>query len=412
MTLRAFARAVAVVVRVAVRVAIVAIVALGWPASATRADAPPPSLTCANPSACSESVAWLVRTTAIDTWRCTAFLLASDTLVTARHCAEPSRRDGGRTLDAAFMARFAATEGHPAETHVARIVRMADTSELAIQSANDWAVLKLETHTERAPLFFDRTGVLDAMPVRLYVVDTLDPDHASLRELSCSVVFGSIFAPHIDAPDSPAVTLAGCDVLAGHSGAPVVDAAGHARAIVHARDTRQWPWREPLRWPVALAGAAQDEPMPIAYATSAACVAWGRPDPLPASCALDTWLDRTRHPGVVADLRASHARADAEAALERARVELEASLREPSRARWRVRVISRGVHAEVIARPPCRAGEASVPFEARHIAIAIASTGRSELRVTPESGDARGACPGSQTQAHVNRTSVVTARAR
>ena len=29
-----------------------------------------------------------------------------------------------------------------------------------------------------------------------------------------------------------------------------------------------------------------------------------------------------------------------------------------------------------------------------------------------ESGDARGACPGSQTQAHVNRTSVVTARAR
>lgn len=351
-----------------------------------RARAAAPTLEC-EAAECSESVALLVRTTAVDELRCTAFLVAPDTLMTARHCVEPTRRDGGRSLDATFAVVFAATPGHARESFAARVFRAADASPLSIQSANDWAVLRLEGTSTRAPIAFDRSGFEDGSDVAIHVVEPGDATRARLRVIRCRSVLGSIFAPQVDSAASPVVTLAGCDVRPGHSGGPVLDALGRVRAVVHARDARAFPWRVPLRYPRALAGASQRAPTSIAYATNLACVDWGRPGPTLDSCRLDAWLERATRPGDAADTYASALVERYEAAIVAAQRELDAQATSAGGALF---VFRDGIRARVVARSPCDRGRAA--FEARRLAIVIDGSGRPTLVERTERGVSQSLC--------------------
>jgi len=332
--------------------------------------------------ACSPSVGWLVRETAGDTISCTAFLVQPDLVATARHCVATTRRDGSRDAPSRFALVFADGASFAAETHEARVVRTSSDAGVSIQSESDWALLELDHASNRPPLDVERAGVADATEVIVPSIRLAGEQSAVLTTSRCATAQHSLFAPHIDDDRAPVQVLAGCDVGRGSSGAPVIDHRGRAVAIVHASDQRTWPWREPLRFPLELAGASQSEPLPIAYASSFACVDLDGSGVTTESCDAATWVARTHRPGDAAARFARELldRMTATIASEVGTTESVALARNP-RESWTIGVIRESVHVRIAPSAQCVVSSDEPMPTVTDIAVVVGSNGTPTLRI-------------------------------
>lgn len=332
---------------------------------------------------CPTSVGWLVRETAGDEISCTAFLVAPDVIATARHCVATTRRDGSSDAPSRFSITFAATEGFGAETRDAAVLRLSDDHAVSFQSASDWALLRLSSVSVRPPIAVARAGIADGTAVRVPSVRREDRSHATIVEDACATAQHSLFAPHVDDDRAPIQVLAGCAFDLGSSGAPVLDAGGRALAIVHASDRRTWPWREPVRFPVELAGARQTEPLPIAYATNFACVELDGSAAMPASCETAAWIDRSRRPGEAASRYANQLLASLASRIEVAERDARDAIvdRDP-REGWRVHVERDGHEARVVTSAICASSITAPLPSTMTLEVLVAPNGSPTLSAT------------------------------
>ena len=185
---------------------------------------------------CPEGVGLLVWADAGDRLqRCTASLIGPDLALTASHCLpRAARRDGAR-CDGTWLT-FAATGDRPAEWAACRGVLQAQPVEMDDVLRTDLAVLRLARRVDREPLRpafapigqLSVVGVVAARPHPIY-----ESQHAISRRL-CRVATPESAAETFGPEAHRVGWLIECPSHPGNSGAPVVDARGRIRAILHA----------------------------------------------------------------------------------------------------------------------------------------------------------------------------------
>jgi hypothetical protein len=196
----------------------------------------PPRFEVSCPAAedCSESVALLVGLSGPgEPTRCTAALIGPHTAITAGHCVAWELSSGGG-CDGVWLG-FARSGGRPAEWVGCERIASSSTSRDMLL-APDYAVLELTEHTARPSIPLGEGAVAFGDVVQMVSVTAhrfYDQVH-QVRSRRCVVDDNRRLSQWSPAPPTSIRVLSSCPIRKGSSGAPVLDAEGRLRGLVHA----------------------------------------------------------------------------------------------------------------------------------------------------------------------------------
>ena len=201
----------------------------------TYVESGPPryEIECPVGEACDASVALLVGLSApSEPMRCTAALIGPRTAVTAGHCVAWELAMGSSCAD--VWLGFAGSESAPPEWVGCHRVSSMLTSAGDLLSP-DYAVLELAREPARTPLPLGTGAMKSGEMVRMVSVtaDRFYDDRHEVRSRRCVVEDGRRLEPWSRAAPESIRVLSSCPVREGSSGAPVLDAEGRVRGLIH-----------------------------------------------------------------------------------------------------------------------------------------------------------------------------------
>jgi hypothetical protein len=169
--------------------------------------------------------------------RCTAALIGPRTAVTAGHCVAWELAIGG-SCDEVWLG-FASTAGRPSEWVGCERIASATRSTNTLLSP-DYAILELDTDLGRRPIPLGEGHVASGEVVRMVSVtaDRFYDDVHQVRSRRCVVDDNRRLQPWSPAAPPSIRVLTSCPVREGSSGAPVLDAEGRMRGLIHAGGPR------------------------------------------------------------------------------------------------------------------------------------------------------------------------------
>ena len=191
---------------------------------------------CEDLASCPEAVGMLVvdRSQNEEPGRCTVTLVRPDRALTASHCLAPADRHAGAACARTWVV-FPQTANAPSESIACRQVAEAteQVSESALQQEH--AVLLLERASSRTPVTIEAQPPEPGSIVTVASI-TPHPIYGTTHALStrlCRVIDSAAAVQALGAAASNVGWLMNCPIARGNSGSPVLDYAGHVRAIVH-----------------------------------------------------------------------------------------------------------------------------------------------------------------------------------
>jgi hypothetical protein len=198
--------------------------------------APDLLLRCENVANCPEGVGMLVVDRGHDDepGRCTVTLIEGDRALTASHCLAPEDRRAGSACTRTWVV-FPVTARSPAEAIACGRVTYATPliSETGLQQEH--AVLQLVRASTRTPFAIESQPPEPGSIVTVASV-TPHPIYGSSHALStrlCRVIDSAPAERALGTNAANVGWLSNCPIARGNSGSPVIDYAGHVRAIVH-----------------------------------------------------------------------------------------------------------------------------------------------------------------------------------
>lgn len=169
-----------------------------------------------------------------DPLRCTVTLIRGDRVLTASHCLAPEDRRAGAACARTWVV-FPTTTSSPGEAIAcARVVEATERiSETALEQEH--AVLQLVHASARVPFTIESQPPEPGSIVTVASV-TPHPIYGTSHALStrlCRVIDSTPAEHALGARAANVGWLMNCPIARGNSGSPVIDYAGHVRAIVH-----------------------------------------------------------------------------------------------------------------------------------------------------------------------------------
>lgn len=227
---------------------------------------------CENDAECSPSVGLIATAEPQRATVCTGSLVAEDVVATASHCI-PQDLGKGADCGGRIWISFPDAEGFPS----ARIEcsRILDASRFSApyRINRDYAFFRLQKPASRPALEIRRSGFQADTSYSLFLVDPFFGSgqiEGSLRKQSCVAIHGSEYLPGSYFERSPIMTFKDCQVGAGNSGSPIVDAQGSLLGVLQAI-----PNPSDEKWLEFTRKAALDQPgvsIHLAFGTNYACV--------------------------------------------------------------------------------------------------------------------------------------------
>ncbi len=208
-------------------------------------------ITCPVGEACDESVALLVGLSApSEPMRCTAALVGPHTAVTAGHCVAWELSIGGTCED--VWLGFAPVEGGSSEWVGCKRITTVTTSQTLLSP--DYAILELDMNVARRPIPIGEGQVESGEVVRMVSVtaDRFYDELHSVRSRRCVVDDNQQLAPWCPVAPPSIRLLSSCPIREGSSGAPVLDAEGNMRGLIHGGGPRYFAFglMTPLPQPI------------------------------------------------------------------------------------------------------------------------------------------------------------------
>lgn len=206
---------------------------------ARYAESGPPryEIECAVDDACDASVALLVGLSApSEPMRCTAALVGPRTAVTAGHCVAWELAIG-HACQGVWLG-FAANGSRPSQWVGCRRIAMVHSDGTLLSP--DYAILELDRTPDREPIPLGRGEVRSGEVVRMVSVtaDRFYDNVHEVRSRRCVVGDNRQLGPWSPLAPSSIRVLSSCPIRQGSSGAPVLDAEGRMRGLVHAGGPR------------------------------------------------------------------------------------------------------------------------------------------------------------------------------
>jgi hypothetical protein len=169
--------------------------------------------------------------------RCTATLIAPDLVITASHCVAEGARRADASCAGAWMAFPSRDPGRDSEVEWIACQRVLEVYTAPDASAlhPEFARLELAAPSMRTPLLLDAEPVDEDSIVRVVSV-TPHPIYPRVMSLDSQLCRSVANDPAVAALGEAATRvgwLSSCPIRGGNSGSPVLDRAGHVRAIVH-----------------------------------------------------------------------------------------------------------------------------------------------------------------------------------
>lgn len=170
--------------------------------------------------------------------RCTAVLVAHDRVLTASHCLAPSERESGAAC-AEIWIGFTASGGGPMEWAGCAEVIAANAVDEASVMQRDVALLRLSRPIERTIHAVDERPLEPGSIVTVLAVrpHPIYPLYHELYERLCRVATRESAVETFGEEAARVGWLMDCPSHGGNSGAPVLDARGSVRALLHAGST-------------------------------------------------------------------------------------------------------------------------------------------------------------------------------
>lgn len=166
--------------------------------------------------------------------RCTVTLIRDDRALTASHCLSPQDRKAGAACLRTWIVFPETAHAKGESIACQRVIEATEAlSESALQQ--DHAVLQLVHASARVPLAIEAAP---PEPDSIVTVASITPHpiygttHALATRL-CRVINSQAAEHALGAAAANVGWLMNCPIAHGNSGSPVLDYAGHVRAIVH-----------------------------------------------------------------------------------------------------------------------------------------------------------------------------------
>jgi hypothetical protein len=197
---------------------------------------------------------------------CTAVLVSGDLALTNSHCIPSAVKLLPDLCRERVRLVLPAADGAPEET--VACAALLGHSERATPMSPDLALLRLERDTGRAAPLVDRAGVEPGARLEsLRVNPDLKARTGRIVRAQCTAAAGSFRMPVYATSSDPVFVTGDCAAIAGNSGSPILDDAGHLRGLLQAElplsDTAIALWKPHL---------LDKDFAPLAMGTSLGCL--------------------------------------------------------------------------------------------------------------------------------------------
>lgn len=243
------------------------------------------SVSCEDKDTCSPSVAMLAIAMKEGVSRCTAFLVASDILLTNSHCVPADLRDNASSLESRVFAYFPETKSNAAASvevdHVISASRIDENPKSSLYSTlPDYSFLRLKKSIFRPKMVLSYAGLEPDTAVTVFKMNPSKYAYsATLVTKTCQTARSNSLLRNYVSGQVSIVSLVDCDVIQGNSGSPVLTSDGRVAAVIFAGSIKPGYYYsskngEEIRF------------SNMARATNLACVAppWAPSRSLPSDC--------------------------------------------------------------------------------------------------------------------------------
>ena len=198
------------------------------------------SIECPTGTSCPNYVGLVVAADDKRTWRCSGFLIDSETLMTAEHCLPQDLKKLHQSCDGRLYFKLPKIDNQniqeEAETlECDKVIGFEPMS----WRAYDFVVIKLKGVSKRSRyprLNFENR--FHGQALKIWKADHLNDHQSMITQTSCALNNRSLLSLYFQDPRSSQIQYGGCETNAGNSGAPVLNAQNEIIGI-HSSSTKE-----------------------------------------------------------------------------------------------------------------------------------------------------------------------------